>query len=152
MVLVDPGAPTPVFPWREARRDQGREGLDELWVLSGPDQPTPEGGVLVATTPSLTPPERAAYVRRRVHAEAVVAEGGARPGPRSPATDEQRERVGAATADPLTALGDGTLADLAVRGLVTVPGLSPDDLYTLQRLAVLAAEEQVSVYLVRPEG
>ena len=57
--------------------------------------------------------------------------------------------MGDATADPLTALADGALADLAVRGLITVPGLSADDLYTLQRLSVLEAEVQVVVYLVR---
>jgi hypothetical protein len=148
-VLVDPGAPTPVFPWREARRYRGETGIDELWVLSGPDQPVPDGAVLVAATATLTPVERADLARRRAHAEATVVDGGAAAGPRRPTTEDHRRRVAAATTDPSAALADGTLADLAVRGLVTVPGLSPDDLHTLQRLTVLEAEEQVAVYLVR---
>lgn len=148
-VLVDPGAPTPVFPWRESRRYRGQTGLHELWVLSGPDQPAPDGAVVVAQTATLTPAERADLHRRRADAEATVAADGAEPGPRRASTDAERRLVGDATADPLTALADGTLADLAVRGLVTVPGLSADDLYTLQRLSVLEAEVQVVVYLVR---
>jgi hypothetical protein len=148
-VLVDPGAPTPVFPWREARRYRGETGIDELWVLSGAGQPVPDGAVLVAETSTLTRAERADLIRRRTRAETAVTERGAAPGPRRPESDGERRRVAVATADPLPALADGTLADLAVRGLVTVPGLSPDDLHTLQRLTVLEAEERVAVYLVR---
>lgn len=151
-VLVDPGAPTPVFPWREFRRYRGQGGVNELWVVSGSGQVAPPGGQVVARTTSLTPEERRDLDRRRAGIQAIVARAGAHIGPRSPSDADTAGAVSAVLEDPGAALADGSLTDLAIRGLVTIPGLSADDLYTFSRLTVLEAEEEIVVYLVKADG
>lgn len=151
-VLVDPGAPTPVFPWREARRFTDQELDREVWVVGGPgDHGRPVGADLIARSTILDESQRRRLESDLSEAQRVVLDG-VEPGPRAPESPEDRERVDAAVADPAVALTSGELASLAARGLVTVRGLSADRLVTLDRMSALAAESDVSLYLVTREG
>jgi hypothetical protein len=54
-VLIDPGAPTPVFPWTERRRFTDQPVDAEIWVVGAGDPATmvPAGARLLAEAPTL---------------------------------------------------------------------------------------------------
>lgn len=148
-VFVDPGAPTPVFPWGEARRHDGEPVDAEVWVVGGQHPPDlPDRARLVAETVTLTAADRRDLADATERVTARVAAVGARPGPRTAATADDERRLAAALAAPEPALANGELAALGSRGLLSVPGLEADDLFTLQRLESLAEEGRVAVYVV----
>lgn len=149
LVYVDPGAPTPVFPWRNFRRYRDQPVSDELWVVSGPPVDVPAEAVEVATTSTLADSQRQALAARRARVLRTIGESGVLAGPEQPASEDEARLVEAAVASPPTALDDGTRANLALRQLVTVPGVRPDELFTLARLQIMETEEQVRVYRVR---
>ena len=146
-VFVDPGAPTPVFPWRHFRHYDG-EWIDaEIWVVSGAD-PTdlPVNARLVASSPTLTATEAARQRARSARLEALVRRAPPAPGPRAATTAAERAAVAAARNDPLAALRSGALADLASRGLLEPPGGDLQTVVTDARMRGLLAEGSVRVY------
>ena len=151
VALVDPGPPTEVFPWGEARRYTGQPVDAALWVVGGaptvarPEE-IPADAVMIARVELFTSSERD-RLNAEVERARAVTSGGVALGPRTAERHGQAEQVAVALADPLTAFDDGSLADLASRGLVRVEGLSADDLFTLQRLRDLIVEQSVTVYL-----
>lgn len=148
--LVDPGVPTEVFPWTERRRapsDAGGTGT-ELWVVSGADPADlPADARRVAKVPTLTSSERAAYARDRAALQSDLARHGLRDGPRAPAGRADRALLERAHDDPAAALDTGLVAQLAAKGLVHPPGGDLHRVFTTARLAAMAAERTVAVYL-----
>ncbi len=150
-IVIDPGAPTPVFPWRDVRRYVDQEVTAEVWVVAGASEAdVPEGAELLARTRILEPRE-VAGVQERLNETSRTAAGSVRRGPRSARDEEESRLVDSAIADPGTALAHGGLADLAARGLVVVDGIEADELFTLERMRSLSVEEHVSVYLIRSQ-
>ncbi|NLD77271.1 MAG: hypothetical protein GX643_11455 [Acidimicrobiales bacterium] len=151
-VFVDPGAPTPVFPWREGRRYTDQAIGREVWVVGGPDRhpDVPAGADLIATVATLDDATASAVDRRWSDARTRVA-GGVERGPRDTSGPADVDRVVQALADPVAALDSGDLVGLVARGLVSVPGMSADELFRLERMRSLAGEGSVSLYLVTAE-
>lgn len=148
-VFVDPGAPTPVFPWREFRRYDD-EWLDaEVWVVSGArPADLPAAARQVASSPTLTPAEAAGQRARQQRLEAALARRPLRVGPRAAATAAERRAVAAARRDPMAALRSGELSQLASRGLVEPPGGDLQEVVTDARMRGLLQERTVRVYVV----
>ena len=149
-VLIDPGAPSPVFPWREFRRYNGQTGMNELWVRSGMDPRPPPGATLVVEVPTLTDQEASSLRDRRARIRDGLTPSTVRRGPRQPSSSTQQQAASAALADPVGAFDDGTLADLAVRDLIVVDGISGDELFEIQRLTTLGDEHRIQVWHLAP--
>lgn len=145
---VDPGVPTDVFPWTERRRADDGGGGTALWVVSGDDPADlPAGARLVAEAPALTDGERTRWARDQVDLVRSVRREGLVDGPRRPATDADRAQLATAREDPVAALEQGQVAQLAAKGLLAPPGGDLHRLVTAARLAALAAEGSVRVYV-----
>lgn len=156
-VRIDPGAPTPVFPWGERRRDEGQVAAGEVWVVSG-EAPSdlPAGAEQIASAPTLTEAERGRFERDRAQLVADLARTGVRPGPRPARTSADRSLLAETTArartDPAAALASGAIAQLAAEGIIEPPGGDLHRVVTDARLAALADEERVRIYLVPSSG
>ena len=147
---IDPGVPTRVFPWTERRRYANQPVAGELWVVSGASPANlPADAKLLTTVPTLTPAERAQHQRDQAVLAAAVADHGLVAGPRQPASAADRTLLAKAQADPDAALADGTVALLAAKGLIEPPGGDLHRVFTAARMAALADEKTVRVYLVR---
>ncbi len=147
--LIDPGVPTPVFPWGEYRRYTGQRVDAVLWVISGP-APTdlPDAARLVAQTSTLSSAAAVeAGAGHRSLARALAVEG-VRVGPRPARTAADRALLARAQRQLMASLDDGTIALLSAKGLLEPPGNDLQRVDTSNHLMGLDRERRVRVYLV----
>ena len=147
-VVMDPNLELAGWPWGEHRRHRAQAIDAEIWVVSGTPAGVPDGAELLASAPVLGPRHLELLTEIEDDLGQILARDGFRPGPDPPATDQDRALVDAAGADPHAALADGTLAALVARGMASAPGGDLHALHTHQRLAMMAAEGDLRVYLV----
>jgi hypothetical protein len=146
--LVDPGIPTEVFPWTERRRADADTSGTALWVVSGADPADlPSGARLLVEVPTLTDHEQAILERDQAELVRALERDGLQAGPRPPGNEADRARLAEARRDPLAALEQGLVAQLATLGAVAPPGGDLHRVVTTARMAALAAEGTVRVYL-----
>lgn len=114
------------------------------------DPRPPPGATLVVEVPTLTDQEASSLRDRRARIRDGLTPSTVRRGPRQPSSSTQQQAASAALADPVGAFDDGTLADLAVRDLIVVDGISGDELFEIQRLTTLGDEHRIQVWHLAP--